>query len=222
MAAHFLTSVSDNHPSACKHPGHVRDFINREVNLHTTAGPFLSDPLDCGLMLSLLLTVPKKDSDTHIIVMDLSFPHNCSGNDGIPHDSYLSDSFHLCLPGVAALVTFVKQFGPSCLLSKVDLQCTYRQLPIDPRDYHLMRYQFDDLLFFDTVLTFVLWSATLGCQHTTNAITYLFHLQGVFCTNYVDDFGGCDTPSRANNTFYSLKHLIFLAYRYLLRTTAPL
>ena len=209
-AAHFLTSVSQNHPSACKHPGHVREFINREVNLHVTAGPFLSDPLDCGLMLSPLLTVPKKDSDTCRVVMDLSFPHSRSVNDGIPRDSYLSDSFHLHLLGVDALVTFVQTFGPGCLLFKIDLQHAYRWLPIDPRDYHFMRYQFYELLFFDTVFAFGLQSATLGCQCTTNAITYLSLLQGFLCTNYVDDFGGCNTPSKANDAFYTLKHLIYL------------
>ena len=111
-AAHFPTSVSQNHPSACKHSGHVRDFINREVNLHATAGPFLSHPLDCGIMLSPLLTVPKKNSNTHRVVMDLSFPHSCSVNDGIPRGSYFGDSFHLHLPGVDALVTFVQKFVP--------------------------------------------------------------------------------------------------------------
>ena len=131
--------------------------------------------------------------------MDLSFPHSRSVNDGKRRDSFLGDSFHLRLLGVLiALATFVQKFGPGCLLFKTDLQCAYRQLPIDPRDYHFMGYQFDDLLFFDTVFAFGLRSATLGCQGTTNAITYLFLLQGFFCTNYVDDFRGCDTPSRAN------------------------
>ena len=73
-----------------------------------------------------------------------------------------------------------------------------------------MVYQFDDLLFFDKVFAFGLQSVTLGCQHTTNAITYLFLLQGFFCTNYVDDLGGCDTPSRANDAFYALKCLIYV------------
>ena len=82
------------------------------------AGPFLSDPFDCGLMLSPLLTEPKKDSDTREIVMDLSFPHSRSVNDGIPRDSYLGDSFHLRLPGADALVTFVQKFGPGVCFSK--------------------------------------------------------------------------------------------------------
>ena len=61
-----------------------------------------------------------------------------------------------------------------------------------------------------TVFAFGLRSATLGGQRTTNAITYLFLLQGFFCTNYVDDLGGCNTPSRANDVFYTLKRLIYL------------
>ena len=93
---------------------------------------------------------------------------------------------------------------------KTDLSRAYRQLPIDLRDYHFLGYSFDNLIFFDTVFAFGLCLATLGCQRTTNAITYLFWLLGYFCTNYIDDFGGCDSPSRAAEAFHALKKLIFM------------
>ena len=47
-----------------------------------------------------------------------------------------------------------------------------------PRDYHFLSYEFDNLLFFYTAFAFGLRSATLGCQRTTNAITYLYLLEG--------------------------------------------
>ena len=96
------------------------------------------------------------------------------------------------------------------MLFKTDLSHAYRQLPIDPRDYHLLGYCVDDLLFFDTAFAFGLQPATFGCQCTTNAITYLYLLAGYFCTNYIDDFGGCNTPSRAVDVFHALKRLLFL------------
>ena len=140
--------------------------------------------------------------------MDLSFPPNHSVNDGIPSHSYLGEPFHLCLPGVDSLVTFIHQFGQGCVLFKTDLSHAYRQLPVDPRGYHFLGYEFDNLLFFDTTFAFGLRSTTLGCQRTTNAITYLYVSEGFFCTNYIDDFGGCDTPSRAPDAFHALKHLL--------------
>ena len=65
-------------------------------------------------------------------------------------------------------------------------------------------------MFFDTVFAFGLQPATLGCPHTTNAITYLYLLDGYFCTNYIDDFRGCNTPSRAADVFHALKRLLSL------------
>ena len=42
----------------------------------------------------------------------------------------------LGLPGIDRLWEFILQHCTKCLLYKKDLQCTYRQLTIDPRDYH--------------------------------------------------------------------------------------
>ena len=124
-------------------------------------------------------------------------------------NSLLGEPFLLHLPGVDSLVEFIQRFGPGCMLFKTDLSRAYRQLPIDPQDYHFLGYRVDDLLFSDNVFAFGLQPATLGCQHTTNAITYLYLLDGYFCTNYIDDFGGCDTPSSAADAFHTLKRLLF-------------
>ena len=48
------------------------------------------------------------------------------------------------------------------------------------------------------------------CQRTTNAITFLHHLQGYFSTNYVDDFGGRDTPQNAPSAYHALELLFHL------------
>ena len=139
--------------------------------------------------------------------MDPSFPVGCSVNDGIPKDTFLGEPFQLCLPGVEALATLIHPCGPNCLIFKKDLHHAYRQFPIDPRDYHYLGYSFDNLLFFDTVFAFGLRPATMACQCVTNAIQFLHSLQGYFSTNYVDDFGGCDTPERATDSFHALQHL---------------
>ena len=139
--------------------------------------------------------------------MDLSFPVGCSVNDGIPKDTFLGEPFQLCLPGVEALATLIRCCGLNCLIFKKDLCRAYRQFPIDPRDYHYLGYSFDNLLFFDTVFAFGLCPATMACQRVTIAIQFLHSLQGYFSTNYVDDFGGCDTPERAADSFHALQHL---------------
>ena len=46
----------------------------------------------------------------------------------------------------------------------------------------------------------------MACQHVTSAIQFFHSLQGYFSINYVDDFGGCDTPERAADSFHALQH----------------
>ena len=70
----------------------------------------------------------------------------------------------------------------------------YRQIPVDPRDYNLLGYYWNDLLYFDLVLPFGLRSATLACQRTTNTIAHIFHsVYHHHCVNYIDDFGGVES-----------------------------
>ena len=145
-------------------------------------------------MTSPLLTVPKKDSTSCHIVMDLSFPLGSSVNDGIPKDAFLDDPFQLYLLGIDTLVVIIQKFGKGCLLFKKDFRRAYYQPPVDPCNYHYLGYPFDNL---DTVFPLGLRTATMACQCSTNAIPFFHHLQGYFSTNCVDDFGGCDTPQNA-------------------------
>ena len=201
--------VNHNHPSTVKHASAVQKVINKEVILKATAGPFSENPFDCPIMLSPLLTAPKKNSLDRRLVLDLSFPpeHSVNMMASLLTPFLVSPFNFACLGSTLHLI---QQFGPGCSLFQTDLSRAYRQLPIDTRDYHFLGYSFDDLIFFDTVFALGLRPATLGCQHTTKAITYLFHLLGYFCTSYIDDFGGCDSPSRAAEAFHALKKLIFM------------
>ena len=204
------TQVSHNHPSACNHPDDVCQFIAKEVQLLATAGPFSVNPFSCNFMTLPLLAVPKTDSTSRRIVMDLSFSLDTSVNDGIPEDTFLDDPFQLHLPGIDSFVALIQKFGKGCLLFNKDLHRASHQLPVDPHDYHYLGFSFDNLLFFDTVFPFGLCTATMACQCTTNAITFLHHLQGYFSTNYVDDFGGCDTPQNAPSAYHALELLFHL------------
>ena len=80
---------------------------------------------------------------------------------------------------------------------------------MDPKDYIFLVYHWRDCLYFDLVLPFVLRSATLACQRTTNTIAHIF--QSVFnhaCNNYIDDFGGVETTfEEASHAFCTLEHL---------------
>ncbi|CAH1256970.1 Hypp1765 [Branchiostoma lanceolatum] len=196
--------VSRNHRSALEYAAHVAAFLDKETRSGATHGPFDAPPLTVPLMTSPLQTVPKRDSDSRRVVVDLSFPPGSSVNDGIPSREYLGDPFLLTLPSYAAFEDLLRQKGPGCLLFKRDLARAYRQIPVDPHDYHLLGYTWEGKFYFDSSLPFGLRSAAMACQRTTNAVSFLFAEQGFSCTNYIDDFGGADTPDKADLAFETL------------------
>ena len=63
-------------------------------------GLFTCNPFSCQRVVSLLQTVPKRDSSKLCVVHDLNFPEVVSVNSGIPKDSYLYHEYKLVLPGV--------------------------------------------------------------------------------------------------------------------------
>ena len=54
---------------------------------------------------------------------------------------------------VDSLVKLVLQCGKGCLIFKRDLKKAYRQMFIDPGDCHLLGFEFEGKLYFDTTLT---------------------------------------------------------------------
>ena len=106
--------------------------------------------------------------------MDLSFPPTFSVNSGIPLNSYLDSPFKLRLPGIDRLCELILAKGRGCCVYKKDLQRAYRQFPIDPKDYYLLGFTFDNHIYFDTRCPFGLRTSTMICQRTTKAVKERF------------------------------------------------
>lgn len=197
-----------NHPSALRFSDHIDKFIIKEVSHGATAGPYDSNPLQLPLATSPLSAVPKKNTTDKRVVMDLSFPSSTSVNDGIPKDQFLGEPFKLTYPTIRSLIDIIQEHGPGCLLYKLDLRRAYRQLPVDPHDYHLLGFWWREAYFIDTRLPFGLRSAPQACQRVTNAITYMHAQNGYSAVNYLDDFGGVSSPDQADTAFTSLQQLL--------------
>jgi len=148
-------------------------------------------PAPSLLQTSPLQTVPKDDCKRRVF-LDLSFPPGASVNDGISKDSFLDEPFSLSLSRLADFADLIIAKGPGCLLFKKDLKRAHRRIPVDPRDYNLLGYHWNDFLYFDLVPPFGLPSPTLACQRTTNAIAHIF-CSVYQCVNYIDDFGGVES-----------------------------
>ena len=139
--------------------------------------------------------------------MDLSYPPQLSVNSGITASSYLNKPYKLRLPGIDRLCQFILHHGCGCLLYKKDLRRAYRQLPIDPKDYHLLGFTFNGRLYFDTRCPFGLRTSAMICQRTTSAVIYIFTQHGYTADVYLDDFYGAERPDRAFDAFHQLQSL---------------
>ena len=103
-------------------------------------------------------------------VMDLSFPDGTSVNDGIPKATYLGDPFKLHYPTTVYLIKLINDKGPMCLLYKVDIERSYRWLPVDPFDFHLLGMSWRDIIYFDTKMPFGVHTGAMAAQCKTKAI----------------------------------------------------
>ena len=111
------------------------------------------------------MIVPKKGStNKRWVVLDFSYQEGRSVNDGIPKETYLGETFQLGFPGSAQFIDIINFYGRGCLLFKADLKRAYRQIPVDPKDYHFLAFLWHGKLYFDTVFPFGLRPAGMACQ----------------------------------------------------------
>lgn len=115
------------------------------------------------------------------------------------------------------MLDIIRQKRQHCHLFKKDLSRAYRQLHIDPHNYHLLGYQHRDNLYFDIAPPFSLCSSAMTFQTTTSAVTYMYMKLSYSCTNYIDDFGGAETPTKLAAAFLALGDLL----RFLGLITSP-
>ena len=139
------------------------------------AGSFNVNPFSIPLMVSPLNTVPKSDSEDRRVIVDLSWPLGSgSVNSGISKEYYLEDKIESHYASVEEVCQMVLNIGPGALIYKRDLKQAYRQFPVDPSDYYLLGYHWDDSFYFDTVLAMGQRNAGAGCSRVTNAVMSIF------------------------------------------------
>ena len=78
----------------------------------------------------------KSDSDKRRAMVDLSWPKGFAINDAVNPDTYVGVDFALTLPTIDYITKAVKKFGRGCYMSKIDVSCAFKHIPIDPKDIH--------------------------------------------------------------------------------------
>lgn len=202
------TKKVKNHRGAREFAKDIDKYIRKEFSYGAILGPFSKNPFSDDLAISPLNSVPKSGSEERRVILDLSFPHGISVNDGIDKNRYLDERVELHYPNVDNFIEIIKSKGRFCLMFKRDLKRAYRQIPIDPKDYSLVGFSWKGHYFVDRVLPMGLTSSAYICQRVTNAVNFIVKKQGVDVVNYLDDFAGADSPELANQSFKKLKWVL--------------
>ena len=150
---------------------------------------------------------PKPDGGTRVIV-DLSWPLECSVNSCVPLNNFDGMDIQLKYPTVDNLVEKIRKYGPGTLLFKVDLQRAFRNLRIDPGDYDLLGLNWRHQTYVDVAMPFGFRQGASSCQFCTDAIVYLMTSQRHWVMAYLDDLIGAALPARASDAFATLINLL--------------
>jgi hypothetical protein len=197
-----------NHQGARSYPVFINKYLQKETSARRIIGPFESNPLSVPLIISPMNTVPKSCEDERRVIIDLSWPHGASVNDGISKTTYLGELINLHYASVEQVCQMVLRFGKGAHIYKRDLRHAYRQIPVDPRDYCYLGYFWENLFYVDTVLAMGQRNAAMACSRTTDAIMYMHAQDGHEGTNYLDDLIGVSDPHNSDNAFDALGKLL--------------
>ena len=144
-----VTTVVRNHLGARAFKEEIAQILDNEIKRGAVIGPFKDPPFPGATFLSPLNSIPKKDSQEHRLILDLSFPEGNSINDGIEKDWYLGECDKLVLPLVDRLVERIMALGRGCKMWKVDLIKAYRQIYLCPGCVNKVTYKFNGKFFID-------------------------------------------------------------------------
>ena len=212
---HMDNSIPTNQKGARANTDRLQQYIDNEVKNRSVIGPFAKNPFGKFARFNPVDTVPKRDSNDLRVIINLSHPFKGkSVNHSINKTRFGDKPMKLKYPSVDDLVAIIQQKAKKLgknervLMFKRDLTGAYRQFVMDPGDIHLLGYQINGLLYFDTVLSMGSASAAYCCQATTNAVTHIFHEEGFEDVNYLDDFGGAEVESLATQAFEVLGDIL--------------
>ena len=201
------TLATINPSGANQYPSDIIDYLQKEVQLGVTIGPFIIPPFLGNIGISPLNTRVKCDTSKRRVILDLSFPPGKSVNDAIDKDTYCGQPIKLQYPSIDDMARCVAEPGTTCLLYKCDLSRFFRQILTCPQDWCLLGMHWQNLLYFDKFFLMGLRSAAF-CQRVTNAVVYIHKSFDYWIINYLDDFGSAETECKAWQSFWCLCHIL--------------
>ena len=171
-----------NHPMSDEHRDKVSAIIAADIASGKKSGPHVTPPFPF-MWCSPIGCVPKKGTDKVRVIHDLSHGKPESVNDYVTYRVH-----HLgCLDDA---LNAIRRLGPGCYLVKLDVEAAYKQVPVDPKDWHLIGFTWLGKYYYDRTLPFGMRSSCRKWDLYATALHYFMqHHLGIRCTvHYVDDF----------------------------------
>ena len=88
---------------------------------------------------------------------------------------------------------------------KIDLAHYFCQLPIDPSNFSVLCFVWDNQFYFDIMSQQGLHSAPYFAQRTSNSIRYIHNSMDYYLFNYMDDFLGAELWQKIWRSFLKLQ-----------------
>lgn len=189
-----------NLKSCNNYPQAVIDKLSLEVRLNRIAGPFRYPPLE-PLVVNPIGIIPKKERGKFRLIHNLSFPEKGGSiNAGIP-PAWKSVSYST----VDDAINVIRRLGRGCLLSKTDIQDSYRLVPIHPSDYNLMGIYFNGFYYIDRCLQMGCASACKIFDSFSKALLWIATTKlGILnCVYLLDDFLFIQGPEEPSDLYLS-------------------
>ena len=169
-------------------------------------GSFQEKPIN--MHISPMMTREKQGSDNRRTIVDLSWPHGCSVNDGVYKNRYLDSYYYLSYPSIDTIVDRLKKLGPGALIYKVDISRAFRHLKIDPGDLDLLGLKHDSY-YLDGSLAFGFRHGSFFFQKCSDAIRFIMKKFGFpNLLNYMDDLVYIGLPSEIEASYQCLLDLL--------------
>ena len=181
---HSVPTIHVEPPIIGSHRPVILTYISQEVSAGQMVGPLMVQ-LRQHVHCSPIGLVPKgHNTGKWCMIVDLSHPGGRSVNDKIP-----KPFCSLRYPSIADATQFMRMLGPGTLLLKVDLKSTYRIVPVNPLDRHLLSLCWEDHAYIDQALPFGLRSAPILFTAVADAVTWALMQAGIsFVMHYLDDY----------------------------------
>ena len=137
------------------------------------------------MVFSPLGLQPKKVQGEFRVIHHLSYPKGESINDGIPrHSATVKYS------SVGQAIKNIISIGPRCYMAKTDIKSAFRIIPVQPSDYHLLGFYWNEGYYFDRCLPMGCSSSCAIFEAFSTSLEWIIQrrLPQVAVLHILDDF----------------------------------